>query len=415
MRTETLTESQDAVIALEPAEAEALRALGERLASKKAWWGDDPSGETKATTVIRVRSVGDAHWSVRVSDAVGLVSIGALQLLIVPKIPTPHLLYLFARSGAFPRLDEQAGEISAADSLWELVATWFVRSFERLLRRDLVRDYEETTDDLRAARGRIELARTTTLFYAARPELACRFDEFGFDTPLNRVLRAATRSVVSNSLLGTELRRRARRLEDHLADVGELRPDDLLAATDRRTGHYADAISLARSLLWSTGRSLSAGGSSAWTFLIRTPEMVEAGVRAVLAERLGPETVRKEGRQLVGSSLTFNPDLVFGAPSAVGDVKYKLAGGDWDRGDLYQVVAFAAAFRVDEALLVRFRGSEVAALPDVKVGDIGIREVTWLADPEVTAGSAATALAEDVEIWLADVNERRMSRLSQVA
>lgn len=109
------------------------------------------------------------------------------------------------------------------------------------------------------------------------------------------------------------------------------------------------AIALGRNLLRWTGRSLAEGGAAAWTFLIRTPEMVEAGVRSVLAERLGPGTVRKEGRQLVGSTLTFNPDLVFGGPAvAVGDVKYKLAGGDWDRSDLYQVVAFATAFRVDE-------------------------------------------------------------------
>ena len=287
MRTEHLTESRDAVIALEPAEAEALRNLGQRLASKKAWWGDDGDGEGKATTVIRVRPVGDGHWSVRVRDAVGLVSIGSLQLVVGPKIPTSHLLYLFARSGAFPRLEEQPGEIASADSLWELVATWFVRAFEQLLRRDLVRDYEEATDDLRAARGRIEPTRTTSLFYAARPELACRFDEFGYDTPLNRVLRAANRLIVSSPLLRPELRRRARRLDAHLVDVGELRTDDLLASTDRRTGHYADAIALARNLLWSTGRSLSSGSTSAWTFLIRTPEMVEAGIRSVLAERLG--------------------------------------------------------------------------------------------------------------------------------
>ena len=125
--------------------------------------------------------------------------------------------------------------------------------------------------------------------------------------------------------------------------------------------------------------------------------------------------MRKEGRQLVGSSLTFNPDLVFGAPSAVGDVKYKLAGGDWDRGDLYQVVAFAAAFRVDEGLLVRFRASEVAPLSDVKVGDISVREATWLADPEESAESAAAALAADVGAWLLEVRGRTVSGLSQVA
>jgi hypothetical protein len=242
MRTEPLTESQDTVLALEPSEARDLEDLGRRLASRKAWWGDGGGVAEKGTSVIRVRPVGDGRWSVRVSDAVGLVSIGSLQLLIEPKIPTSHLLYLFARSGAFPRLDEQAGEVASSASLWELVATWFVAAFERVLRQDLVRDYEEATDDLWAARGRIEPGRTTYLYYAGRVELACRFDECAFDTPLNRMLRAATRMVVSSPLLRPERRRRARRLEDHLADVGDVRRDDLLASTDRRTAHFADAI-----------------------------------------------------------------------------------------------------------------------------------------------------------------------------
>jgi hypothetical protein len=85
MRTEPLTESQDTVLALEPSEARDLEDLGRRLASRKAWWGDGGGVAEKGTSVIRVRPVGDGRWSVRVSDAVGLVSIGSLQLLIEPK------------------------------------------------------------------------------------------------------------------------------------------------------------------------------------------------------------------------------------------------------------------------------------------------------------------------------------------
>jgi len=143
--------------------------------------------------------------------------------------------------------------------------------------------------------------------------------------------------------------------------------------------------------------------------------MVEAGIRAMLAERLGAGVVRKEGRQLVGSTMTFNPDLVFGAPHAIGDVKYKLAGGEWDRGDLYQVVAFAAAFRVTEAILVRFRRSDVTPLPDVRVGDIRVRELTWLADPQDPAAASAAALAADIDAWLGDLGGRGAASLHLVA
>ncbi len=401
MRTETIIESRDAVLSLEPREADALNRLGERLASRTGWWGDDGE-EARVRSVIRARPLSDGRWTVRVSDAVGLVAIDSLQLLVQPKIPVAHLLYLLSRSGEFPRLEEQAGSIAAADSLWELVAEWFVAAFERLLRRDLVRDYEEMTDDLRAARGRIEPERTTALYYMGRTELGCRFEEFAFDTPLNRILLAATRLIVMSPLLRRELRRRARHLEDHLADVSDLRAGDLFASTDRRSGHYRDAIALARSLLRSTGRSLAVGDAAAWTFLIRTPEMVEAGIRAVIAERLGPHAVRKGRLRLVGSHLPFNPDLVFDAHHAVGDVKYKLADGAWVRSDLYQVVAFAAAYRVTEALLVRFRTTNIAPSPDVRVGDIRVHEATWLASDDELPVAAAAALAGHVSEWLGD-------------
>ena len=107
------------------------------------------------------------------------------------------------------------------------------------------------------------------------------------------------------------------------------------------------------------------GADLAWTFLIRTPEMVEAGIRVILAESLVPIRVTKEARQAIGSSLTFNPDLVFDHGAAVGDVKYRLAGADWSRPDLYQAIAFAEAFGTDDAIVVNFGHSTVHALADV--------------------------------------------------
>ena len=82
---------------------------------------------------------------------------------------------------------------------------------------------------------------------------------------------------------------------------------------------------LARHILRHVGRHLAAGSDAAWSFLLRTPEMVEARDLGVLADRLGPARVWKGHLQLPGSTLTFNPDLVFDAAQAVGDVKYKLS------------------------------------------------------------------------------------------
>ena len=109
---------------------------------------------------------------------------------------------------------------------------------------------------------------------------------------------------------------------------------------------------LARRVLRSAGRSLMGGGELMWTFLIRTPELIEDGVRSVLQEALGTSVVMKKRQPLAGSELTFNPDLRFFGNRAVGDVKYKLRAGDWNRADLYQVLSFAAGLRCFHAAIV---------------------------------------------------------------
>jgi 5-methylcytosine-specific restriction enzyme subunit McrC len=275
---------------------------------------------------------------------------------------------------------------------------------ERLLRQELMRDYDELADQLPAIRGRLELLPTASLYYAGRLAVACEFDEFAFDTPLNRILKAAAASVAGSRLLEAGLRQRAIRILARLDDVGPMRPSDLAATVDRRTGHYRDSVLLARQVLHAIGRQVRAGTDAAWTFLIRTPDLVEAGVRAVLADGLAPTRVTKETRHATGSTLSFNPDLVFDHGRAVGDVKYKVSGSDWGRGDLYQAIAFAEAFGAMDAVVVGFGATTDHELVDVDVGQKAIRALRWTVDvdPEL----ASRRLVADVQDWLLAIPRR---------
>ena len=76
---------------------------------------------------------------------------------------------------------------------------------------------------------------------------------------------------------------------------------------------------VARAFVEAAERLLRVGPNVAWSFLIRTPEMVERGLLAILADRLGSARVWKGHLPLPGSTLTFNPDLVFGGGRAVGE------------------------------------------------------------------------------------------------
>ena len=104
--------------------------------------------------------------------------------------------------------------------------------------------------------------------------------------------------------------------------------------------------------------------------------------------------------QLPGSTLTFNPDLVFALDDAVADVKYKLSADQWSRADLYQVTAFAEAYGASHAAIVRFRDGAHAALAPLQVGGIRVSELTWPCDLDVTPTEAEVSLTRATEAWL---------------
>jgi hypothetical protein len=179
-----------------------------------------------------------------------------------------------------------------------------------------------------------------------------------------------------------------------------------------RTAYYTDSLIIAKALLRGAARKLGAGGEVAWAFLIRTPEAVEAGIRTILQGSLDPHfKVEKRGLALLPSMKTFNPDLVFG-DLAVGDVKYKLQGHDWDTGDLYQAVAFATAFQVKQAAIVTFSTAQ-AVHPPLQIGDVRLTNFCWTADGSLTPVESAARLAADVYSWLEGMSRPELDQLKR--
>lgn len=403
MRTECIQETFPSLIELSDEEADALVAIGRRLVGTAAFWGaedsDDTESESSERTVIRCVRVAGNTFRVTVAEAVGIVAMPALQLVVQPKIPLSHFRFLLEHTTAFPRLEEQSAQAAPSTELWDLVATWFTAALERLMRRGMLADYEEQRDELPAVRGSIDLLATAVGYYQGRMDISCVFDEFALDSPLNRILKAAVLRVSLTPFLKPELRQRARRALARLTDVGDLRANDLYEQPDRRTASYRSAWLLARQLLAASGVTVESGPSQAWTFLIRTPEIVEDAVRTILARGLHDQApVTKTGLQLKPSKLTLNPDLVFGHV-AVGDVKYSLMSGDWRRSHLYQAVAFATGFGVNQAGVFGFSATGDRP-PDVQVGNVALRSFAWRAAADWAAEDAADALLDEVRAWL---------------
>ena len=130
-----------------------------------------------------------------------------------------------------------------------------------------------------------------------------------------------------------------------MEDIGTVHADDTRTPLDRQTAHYADAFVLAIQVLESLGRNFEASSDSTWTFLIRTPKLIESGLRALLASHIPSHTIAPRGERIPNTWMTLNPDLVVDEGLAVADVKYKLTDEAWRRPDLHQIVTFAEGFK----------------------------------------------------------------------
>lgn len=393
------TESSPCIVPLSDEQAHLLQMLGRSLASVKSWWGNRQGPAD--TTVIQSQRLSSTHWQVTFKEVVGVVSVGVTQIRVVPKIPEAHFNYLVAHSEIAPRITSETVHVREDESLIELLSRWFVQASETLFRYGLRRDYEEHRDELPAVNGRVELIESANALACGRPVVVCTFEELCDDTSLNRLVKGAAEKVARLEQVEGPIRARARGLIARMASTGPLRTSDLRTQVDRLSKHYGAVIPLAKLLIDGGGVSTAKGDLSGSAFLIRTPEIIEDGLRNLLSAHLSTHRIAKRRLVLGDSGLSINPDLVFDDGYGVGDVKYRLLGRDWDRGHFYQAVTFATGFYAKRCAVVGFRGELSDRLPiAVKVGSVRASAFAWNACMTVLPADSAHALANDLEAWL---------------
>lgn len=336
---------------------------------------------------------------VRVDDCVGVIGTEAVQLTIEPKIPLRHFIHLLQHTQSLPRFGEERVWLSGEWTIIDLLCAWFLNAAEAVFRRGLLSDYVERREDLAAPRGRINVLGTAAHYYNGRVCFDCEYDEFDEDIAINRVLLAAAMAIRRNPLVLGELRTRARRAAFRLDGVGDLKEGDLTVEVDSRTKGYATGLLLAKAILLSETRSFEHGNRTGWAFLIPTPILIELAIRKIVQRRIPEGAVQKRGLTLRNKVMTVNPDLVFERHCAVGDVKYKHFTDGWPRADLYQSVAFAAAFEVERACVVSFQKAQYKALPQAEFGTITISHVGWNQDIE-DPNTAEVDFAHRLREWL---------------
>lgn len=400
VRTLTLRESEWTHFELDQATVKALVAMGTRLASDVAFWGDEPA-EAADRSVIRVRVASGGGYEVRVANAVGVVRACSTQLVVQPKVPLEHFVFLWSQKLRLPRLSRERVEAATHKNLWELLANWFVDEGEHVLDRGLLKGYCETTESSRTLRGKVTTATFARDYYRGATSFECTFDDFTHNTPLNRVLRAAAVVVAGSQSLPWQLRRRALRMLDRMVDVDDMQPSDLLTSVDRLSRDYEVPVSLAKAVLDGVGMLVDSGGLKSWSFLVPSPSVVEDGVRFALNERL-PTGLNAVKRQvpLAGSGLSVNPDLIFMEGKRVLDVKYKLLAPRWNRPDLYEVVVFGTALDSERVGLLGFAETAAQLPPQLQLEKVDATCLAW--DTSIEPQAAADRLAGQVLDWLTE-------------
>ena len=391
-------ESRPADLALTRAEADLLMALGSELASSSTWWGNQAQPEDR--TVIKVDLLHNGRYRLLFRDVVGLVRLGGRQIRVLPKIPPQHFLYLAGHSDIAPRMSAASANVSSGMDFIELLSRWFIEASEQLVRQGLRKEYQEESAELREVRGQIRAMETVTELVRGRAVAHCTFDSLTEDTPLNRLVLAACRRVSQLREVSDGLRTRARRVAYRFGDVGPLRIGDGRATIDRLSQNYLRVVPLARLLLDGCGISISSGGLIGTSFLIRTPEIIENGIRAILCGALPEFSVTKQRQMLGTSGLSMNPDLVLANGKYIGDIKYKFFTNNWNTPDLNQIVAFATAFGARHGGVFGFLAAGGANQPKaVPVGAVQIRSFAWIASSEMTPADSAGRLCAEVRSW----------------
>ena len=323
------------------------------------------------------RVLQDGRNRLRAQQTVGIIAAPGITLEILPKIDDldapgvrRRLIHMIAVCEGFDLSAEEQAELETQDrDLLEIFVALFARRLTSALRSGVLRGYRQEEDDRRALRGRLMIERQFTRFAGRSDLLACRFDEFSPDIPLNRIIAAAAQLLVGL----TRVSATRQSLEYCLGQLEGISP---LAAGllpkvhfDRMNRRFASAHALARLFLMGRYQTTSGGGQAGQAILFRMNVLFEAYITHIARRFLTPEgwtvTAQKPQRPALwrGAAGLFQmkPDIVLqrGDCTLILDTKWKRLipeAQDPKRGisqaDVYQMMAYAAAYEASAVALI---------------------------------------------------------------
>jgi 5-methylcytosine-specific restriction enzyme subunit McrC len=295
---------------------------------------------------------------------IGRLELPGLSVDIAPKVPMSTVMFMLAYALDANHWRPLHALFSRESGPLDAIAVAFSREIGSVLARGLLRGYAGRDDLLPTVRGRIRVAEQMRQVFRQTPRIACAYDEYTEDIAENRLLRAALRILRRQRLRSGQARASLARAEASLEQVTDVHmtrnsvPDITYTRLNER---FRRALELARLIVEAGTFELGRGGVVSSSFLVDMSRIFERFVLTALGESraLRPwSLVERKARHTldVGGRLTIIPDLACrngGRIALVGDVKYKRTEASGARlPDVYQVLAYAVTFNVQDAVLI---------------------------------------------------------------
>ena len=352
-------------------------------------------------------------------SVVGAVEVGALSVLLAPKIGIPNLLSLACYAISRVRFGREAFEYPKEYALLDVLAMALATQARRAFSSGLLHGYRPEEQALLTVRGRINFEEQLRRRFDSPLPADLQYHEFTDDILANQLVKAAAYRLGRMRLRSPKARESLGWMAGMLAEVSlvEFRPASVPVVTfDRLNGHYRRVVELSRLILRQGDFESGRGQVRASGFLMDMNAVFQEFLTLALREAMGvSERILRSDRG-VGLTLEYEeqvalkPDLTCWDGSSctfVGDAKYKNVTGERvPNADLYQLVSYASALDLPGGLLVYAEGEtdtatyngrrcgkrlEVAALDISRSLDEVLADVRRIAEKVVSLRQEARA------------------------
>lgn len=309
---------------------------------------------------------------------VGVVNLGRDQVEILPKIDCAvsqvrhNLVKMISVVMDLELFDADASKVDKhSDSILEIFIRLFCQKLWQCVRRGMVRQYESRSENLAMLRGRLSITEQVRKNLARPDRLACIFDEFSENNPLNQVIKAALQ-VLGKVAKTSGNQRNLAELMFCFQDVDDVAPASIIwskAATNRLSARYKPVLTLARLFIEGKSPDIVSGSGDGFALLFDMNQLFE-GYVGVVAKRVfakdglsvslqGPK--RHLARTASGSPVfQLKPDIVARQADRIAfiiDTKWKrLKEQSYREGvtstDVYQMYAYSTQYAAPEVLLL---------------------------------------------------------------